>query len=215
MATCALASGRARDGALYSTRWHLPDLLEPPSEVFYAAAKDSIPKDLSTAKGLNFMRACAILAIASIQNGQIKAMQQYAGYYHTLAAMEGLYDEKLWPKQLSPIEIEERRRLVGRALFLYLKDLLLIVCSSGRSTPLISTRLLSGAALFGIARPSLWSAIQPRSTTNTSPRRDTLLLPCQRHSPAGSVVGISRPICIASLSMPSTACDVAGRSRMA
>ncbi|KAL1966273.1 hypothetical protein VTN77DRAFT_4626 [Rasamsonia byssochlamydoides] len=111
MAACALASGRARDGALYSTRWHLSELLEPPSEVFYAAAKDSIPKDLSTAKGLNFMRACAILAIASIQNGQIKAMQQYTGYYHTLTAMEGLYDEKLWPKQLTPIEIEERRRL--------------------------------------------------------------------------------------------------------
>jgi hypothetical protein len=112
MAACALASGRARDGALYSTRWHLSDLSEPPSEVFYAAAKDAIPKDLSMAKGMSFMRACAILAIASIQNGQIKAMQQFSGYYHTLIAMEGLYDEKLWPKQLNPIEIEERRRLV-------------------------------------------------------------------------------------------------------
>ena len=58
------------------------------------------------------MRACAILAIASIQNGQTKWMHQYAGIYHTLAGMEGLHDEKLWPKQLNPIEIEERRRLV-------------------------------------------------------------------------------------------------------
>jgi hypothetical protein len=116
MAACALASGRARDGALYSSRWHLPELADPPSEVFYAAARDSIPKDLSTAKGFNFMRACAILAIASIQNGQIKAMQQYSGYYHTLIAMEGLYDEKLWPKNISPIEVEERRRLVGTPL---------------------------------------------------------------------------------------------------
>jgi len=58
------------------------------------------------------MRACATLAIASIQNGQIKAMHQYSGLYHTLMSMEGLYDEKLWPKNMSPIEIEERRRLV-------------------------------------------------------------------------------------------------------
>lgn len=112
MAACALASGRARDGALYSKRWNLDELLEPPSEVFLAAAKDAIPKDLSMARGLDYMRACAILAITSIQNGQIKQMQQYSGYYHTLIAMEGLYDERLWPKMLSAIEVEERRRMV-------------------------------------------------------------------------------------------------------
>lgn len=112
MAVCALASARARDGALYSGRWQLPQLAHPPSEAFFAAARDSIPKDLTNAKGLDFMRACAILAIASIQNGQIKAMHQYSGLYHTLMSMEGLYDEKLWPKNMSPIEIEERRRLV-------------------------------------------------------------------------------------------------------
>ena len=113
MAACALASGRARDGALYSNRWIPSELSDPPSEVFYAAAKDSIPKDLSAAKGTSFMRACAILATASIQNGQIKAMQQYSGIYHTLISVEGLHDEKLWPKGMTPIEIEERRRLVS------------------------------------------------------------------------------------------------------
>jgi len=58
------------------------------------------------------MRACALLAITSIQNGQIKDMQKFAGIYHTLISMDGLYDEKLWPKDLNTIEIEERRRLV-------------------------------------------------------------------------------------------------------
>lgn len=113
MAACALVSGRARDGALYSNRWHRDELAEPPSEAFYAAAKDSIPRDLTAAKGMNYMRACAILAIASIQNGQIKNMQKYSGMYHTLTTMEGLHDEKLWPKDLSSIETEERRRLVS------------------------------------------------------------------------------------------------------
>jgi hypothetical protein len=112
MAVCALVSGRARDGALFTNRWHRDELAEPPSEAFYAAAKDSIPRDLASAKGINYMRACAILAIASIQNGQIKNMQKFSGMYHTLTSMEGLHDEKLWPKHLTPIETEERRRLV-------------------------------------------------------------------------------------------------------
>lgn len=112
MAVCSLVSGRARDGALYSNRWHREELLEPPSEAFYAAAKDALPRDLAAAKGMNYMRACAILAIASIQNGHIKNMQKYSGIYHTLTSMEGLHDEKLWPKDISPIETEERRRLV-------------------------------------------------------------------------------------------------------
>lgn len=112
MAVCSLVSGRARDGALYSDRWHREELLEPPSEAFYAAAKDALPRDLAAAKGMNYMRACAILAIASIQNGHIKNMQKYSGIYHTLTSMEGLHDEKLWPKDISPIETEERRRLV-------------------------------------------------------------------------------------------------------
>ncbi|KUL91216.1 hypothetical protein ZTR_01531 [Talaromyces verruculosus] len=109
MAACALASARVRDGALFSVQ--STDLSQPPPEMFFNAAKDLIPKDLGNAKGTSFMRACALLAITSIQNGQIKSMQQYLGYYHTLMAMDGRHDEKLWPKELTPIEKEERRRL--------------------------------------------------------------------------------------------------------
>ncbi|KAF4241308.1 hypothetical protein CNMCM6457_006411 [Aspergillus fumigatiaffinis] len=111
MAMCALASARARDGALYSKRWCPSKLANPPSEVFCAAAKESIPRDLAAAKGTEYLRTCAILSIAGIQNGQIQDMQQYAGIYHTLSAMEGLHDEKLWPKDLSPVEVEIRRRM--------------------------------------------------------------------------------------------------------
>ncbi|OGE46810.1 hypothetical protein PENARI_c106G12408 [Penicillium arizonense] len=111
MAVCALVSGRVRDGALFTNRWRRDQLAEPPSEIFYAVAKDTIPRDLSRANGMNYMRACAILAIASIQNGQIKNIRKYSGMYHTLTSMEGLHDEDLWPKDLSIIETEERRRL--------------------------------------------------------------------------------------------------------
>lgn len=112
MAVCALVAGRARDGALYSNRWNRDELIDPPSETFFAAARDSIPRDLLAARGIHYMRACAILAIASIQNSQIKNMQKYSGLYHALTSMDGLYDEKLWPNDLTAIETEERRRLV-------------------------------------------------------------------------------------------------------
>ncbi|KAL4877375.1 fungal-specific transcription factor domain-containing protein [Aspergillus karnatakaensis] len=111
MALCALASARARDGALYSSRWGSQLHTSPPSEVFWAAAKESIPRDLNAAKGTEYMRTSAILSIASIQNGQIQCMQQYLGMYHTLAGMDGLHDEKMWPKDLDPITVEIRRRL--------------------------------------------------------------------------------------------------------
>ncbi|KAL4995955.1 hypothetical protein BDV10DRAFT_202648 [Aspergillus recurvatus] len=111
MAMCALASARARDGALYSSRWNSRQLANPPSEVFWMAAKESIPRDLAIARGTEYMRACAILSIASIQHGQIQSMQQYLGMYHTLATMDGLQDEKFWPKDLDPVTIEIRRRM--------------------------------------------------------------------------------------------------------
>ncbi|KAL2787879.1 fungal-specific transcription factor domain-containing protein [Aspergillus keveii] len=111
MAMCALASARARDGALYSNRLNSQQLANSPSEAFWSAAKESIPRDLSAAKDTEYMRACAILSIASIQNGQIQDMQKYLGMYHTLAVMDGLYDEKLWSKDLDPIVVEIRRRL--------------------------------------------------------------------------------------------------------
>lgn len=114
MALCALVSGRVRDGALSedSKRWHREELIEPPSEVYYAAAVNSIPDQQVAAEDIDYMRACALLAITSIQNGQIKEMQKFAGIYHTRTSMDGLYDEKFWPRDLNAIEIEERRRLV-------------------------------------------------------------------------------------------------------
>ncbi|KAI9373383.1 hypothetical protein BJX61DRAFT_382058 [Aspergillus egyptiacus] len=111
MAMCALTSARARDGALYSGHWSPGQLANPPAEVFWAAAKASIPRDLAQARDTEYMRACAILSIASIQTGQIQDMQQYLGIYHAIAGMDGLHDEELWPKDLDPVVVEVRRRL--------------------------------------------------------------------------------------------------------
>ncbi|KAJ6786638.1 hypothetical protein PWT90_03728 [Aphanocladium album] len=87
MAICALVTARVRDGAVSNTQWDL------------------------TAIHINMLRAHAVLAIASIQNGKIRDMHLHLGMYHTLVAMDGLHDESNWPTELGTIEREERRRL--------------------------------------------------------------------------------------------------------
>jgi hypothetical protein len=63
-------------------------------------------------RGLDWMRTCALLALVGIQVGKIEIMHQYLGLYHNLVAMDGLHDEKNWPKEIGIVEVEERRRLV-------------------------------------------------------------------------------------------------------
>lgn len=112
MGVCALASARARDGAVFSNHFD-PDLLnEVDSETFFDAAKEQIPVNLVTARDHNCMRACALLAITSIQYGHIRLMHHHLGMYHALVAMDGLHDEANWPKDIGHVEREERRRLV-------------------------------------------------------------------------------------------------------
>ncbi|PMD44836.1 hypothetical protein L207DRAFT_541235 [Hyaloscypha variabilis F] len=111
MAICALASARARDGALYPAKWNPDYLLEPAAEAFSSAAIAVLPSDWSKMKGLDWMRTCAVLALVGIQVGNIPMMHQYLGTYHTLVAMDGLHDEKNWPREIDMVQVEERRRL--------------------------------------------------------------------------------------------------------
>ncbi len=113
MAICALASARARDGALYPAKWNPDYLREPAAEVFSSAAIAVLPSDWSKMKDLDWMRTCAVLALVGIQVGNIQMMHQYLGIYHTLVAMDGLHDEKNWPGDIDIVQVEERRRLVS------------------------------------------------------------------------------------------------------
>ena len=94
MAICALASARARDGALLSGSWDLEHFESLSPELFFAAAKNVIPTDLSDMHQLDWLRTCALLALYGIQVGRIEIMHQYLGLYHSLVAMYGLHDEK-------------------------------------------------------------------------------------------------------------------------
>lgn len=112
MVICALASARVRDGAA-SPSARLPDTQSWSSEAFQAAAQSAVPKDLSSARGIDYMRTFALLALLSIQSGQIDAMQLNMGIYHALASVERLDDESAWPEGTGLVEIEERRRVVS------------------------------------------------------------------------------------------------------
>jgi hypothetical protein len=113
MAICALASARARDGALFPGRWAPEHFQNPSSESFFAAAKEAMPLELGAMRGLDWMRTCALLALYGIQVGKIEIMHQYLGMYHSLVSMDGLQDEKNWPKGIGIVQIELRRRLVS------------------------------------------------------------------------------------------------------
>ena len=122
MSICALASARARDGALVPGRWDKEYFNEPSSQSFYCAARDRFPRELSNTRGLDWMRAAALLALLGIQNGKIDVMHQYLGLYHSLVTMDNLHDEKNWPKQTGIVEVEERRRLVSTIYRLKIPD---------------------------------------------------------------------------------------------
>ncbi len=113
MAICSLASARARDGALLPGQWEPGYFQNPPSESFFAAVKETMPRDLGAMRGLDWMRTCAIMALYGIQVGKIEIMHQYLGIYHSLVSMDGLHDEKNWPKNIGIVEIELRRRLAS------------------------------------------------------------------------------------------------------
>lgn len=111
MAICALASARARDGAIFSGRWDLSSFREPSSEAFFAAAETAIPKGNEGTRDFNYMRACALLSITAIQYGQARTMRYYQGLYNTYVETDSLHDEANWPRGIGTIEREERRRL--------------------------------------------------------------------------------------------------------
>ncbi|OIW29300.1 hypothetical protein CONLIGDRAFT_633460 [Coniochaeta ligniaria NRRL 30616] len=111
MAACAISSARLRDGAIRSSIFDGQELPEVLPETYYSAAEDALPEDLLHCQDFDHLRGYALLAIASIQDAQIPAMQKYVGQYFTILAVNQWHDESSWTQGLSSGEIEERRRV--------------------------------------------------------------------------------------------------------
>ncbi|KAI6794186.1 hypothetical protein KC361_g5737 [Hortaea werneckii] len=142
-AMCALASARARDGAVYTPTWDLASLSQPTSEALLAAAVEALPKDAPLTQDFNYMRACVIISITYIQYGRMAESQYYLNTYHSFVAVGSLHDEHEWPPHEGRVEIEERRRLFWSA---YTLDVF---------TSTIGTSVIRGSeAAFNVCYPS-------------------------------------------------------------
>ncbi|KAJ4416439.1 hypothetical protein N0V85_002273 [Neurospora sp. IMI 360204] len=104
MAACALASARVRDGAP-SGGQDVVGIM--PAQMFFAAAEEALPKDLLQCQDFDYLRGLALLALASLQDARIGAMQMYIGHYFTMLAINQWHDESNWPTGLHPTEREE------------------------------------------------------------------------------------------------------------
>lgn len=106
MAVCAITSARMRDGVGTPLP---PDA--PLSEAFFDAALSAFPADLTAATDFDYKRAKAILAILSLQYGQVRQLSVHLGDYMTMCAADGFHNENRWPPNLPVTEIQERRRV--------------------------------------------------------------------------------------------------------
>jgi hypothetical protein len=126
---CALAAARARDGALSSHGWNPEYFKNPLAEVYFTAADEvmrrGVSKMMALGEGLDWMRACALLALYGIQIGEEGIAHQYLGMYHSLVSIDGLQDEKNWPKHIGIVETELRRRLVSVVTLMQLEQQLM------------------------------------------------------------------------------------------
>jgi len=82
--------------------------------MFFAAAEEALPKDILRSQDFDCLRAYALLALASLQDAKIRAMQMYIGHYFTIVAINQWHDESNWPEHIPTSEKEERRRLVSQ-----------------------------------------------------------------------------------------------------
>lgn len=113
MAVCAMSSARQTDGA------NIPNFSNdttpeiPPSQIFYNASVNAIPRDLLRAADFDYKRAKALLTMMCIQYGRVTEVKLHLGELCTMCSLEGFHSESRWPPGLNAIEVEERRRLVS------------------------------------------------------------------------------------------------------
>lgn len=75
-------------------------------------AHEVIPKDPRSCENLDYLRSSSLLALTAIQNGNVRDFHFWLGIYYTFLRIDNLENEDCWPKEISKIELEERRRLI-------------------------------------------------------------------------------------------------------
>lgn len=112
MSACAIAAGRVADGNLRSTTDNVSDSTIKP-RIFFAAAEESLPHDITKIISLDALKVYPLLAIAAIQRQKIEVMHKYIGQYFAILSIRRWHDEANWPKDWSDTERDEMRRVVS------------------------------------------------------------------------------------------------------
>jgi len=112
---CALVIARVRDGASERSKQYTLQLESLTSECFFAAAEKALPMTASLTGELGYMQAYILLSITSIQYGDSSQARYHLNLYHNCIAVNLLHNEEEWPRDLSIVEREERRRLFWSA----------------------------------------------------------------------------------------------------
>lgn len=113
MSACAIAAGRVEDGSVLTSTSSRPSKPEVKPKIFFAAAEESLPHDITKATSLDALRAYPLLALAAIQGRKIEVMHKYIGQYFAILSIRRWHDEENWPKQWTSVERDEMRRVVS------------------------------------------------------------------------------------------------------
>jgi hypothetical protein len=108
MAMCALSAHRIRNGASLTPRQVSDDLN---SRLYLDEALTAIPGNIGDVQEFECLQAIELLCLTALQNNDVPLLHKLQGMYHAALAEQGFCDEKRWPRDLSIIEREERRRL--------------------------------------------------------------------------------------------------------
>lgn len=108
MAMCALSAHRIKSGASLTPR-KVPDNFDP--KLYLGEALLAIPENLGDIRDFQALQAISLVCLAALHSNNVPVLHKYLGLYHAALAEQGFCDEKRWPRDISTIEKEERRRL--------------------------------------------------------------------------------------------------------
>jgi len=108
MSMCALSAYRIVIGATLTVT-EVPKDLSP--KFYLDEALEAISRDLADFQDFESLQAIGIVCLAALECGNVSLLHHFLGLYHTALAKQGFCDEARWPRNLSTVEKEERRRL--------------------------------------------------------------------------------------------------------
>jgi hypothetical protein len=108
MAMCAVSALRIKNGAILNER-PVPADLNPKS--YFDEALRSLPKEVGDFNEFESLQAVGLACLTAVHYSDGPLLHQVLGLYHAVVAEQGFCDEKGWPRDLTDIQREERRRL--------------------------------------------------------------------------------------------------------